>query len=170
MKKGMLCLLLIMAFADAFAQKNKCNCQVFLSPEFVEKKVIYTQPDAAADTYSVVNLPMNEDFVHLTLLAQKGDWLQVAPFGVQSWYDTGWTDNSHIAVYGTNYDAPLNIYKKRDTTSTIIATVRKGYEPIYHVTGCKDDWLEVECTIEDRPVKGWLAPQDQCGSAYLECK
>lgn len=161
-------LLLLCCISGIYAQKNTCDCEAFLSTEFTWEKQVYAEPNKSV-AYEIGNNAMDEDFIHLTILAQKKEWLLVAPYGIHKWYDTGWIDNSHIAVYGKNYAQPINIYKKDDASSAVVQVVPVHFEPEYHVTGCKGKWLQVEFTFEDKLIKGWMSPKDQCGSAYTNC-
>lgn len=170
MKISWVILLVLLSYADAQAQKNKCNCEAFLSTTFSGVEKVYQEAGKTTELFTIVNRPLDEDFIHVTLLAQKGASLQVAPFGIEKYYDTGWVNNENIAVYGKSDKRPVNIYKKADTTSNIITTVPAGLQPEYKVTGCKGDWLEVTVNYNNEQYTGWLAPQDQCGSAYISCE
>lgn len=161
-------LLMLCYTVGVYAQKNQCDCEAFLSTEFTWEIQVYMAPDKAI-AYEIGNNTMDEDFIHFTILEQKKEWLKVAPYGIHKWYDTGWIDNSHIAVYGRNYTEPINIYKKDNAASTIVFIVPVHFEPEYHVTGCKGKWLQVEFIFEGKPIRGWMSPTDQCGSAYTNC-
>ncbi len=169
MKAVLVVVMLLFCATYIQAQKNQCDCETFLSTEYSWQVHVYNNTDKDSVLYAVGNNAMDEDFVHFTVLAQKGQLLKVAPYSIHKWYDTGWIDNAHVAVYGRNYDHPLNIYKKADSTSSVVFTVPVHYEPEYHVTGCKGRWLQVEFVYEEQPLEGWLSPDDQCGSAYTNC-
>ena len=162
-------LLWLCCTTSVYAQKNQCDCETFLSTQFPWQVHVYSSADKDEELYTVGNNAIEEDFVHFTLIAQKGRMLQVAPYSIHKWYDTGWIDNNNISVYGTNYYEPLNIYKKADTASPVVLVVPARFEPEYHVTGCKGKWLQVEFLYEEETIKGWLSPDDQCGSAYTNC-
>lgn len=153
-----------------YAQKHKCNCEAFLSTTFTGAEAVYNDADGQTELYAINNKPLNEDFTHLTILAQKGDMLQVAPFSIEQYYDTGWINNTNVAIYTKNYEVTVNLYKKASTASSVVSVVPVGIEPEYRVVGCKGGWLEVSYTNNEQTVSGWLAPQDQCGSAYVTCE
>src|SRR5690606_30122879 len=131
-------LLVLCCSANAQAQKNQCDCEVFLSTQFTGEKRVYLQPNNKTELYAVSNNPLDEDFIHFTVVAQRGEWLQVAPYGIKKWFDTGWVEHTSMAVYGRSYNSPVNIYKKADTTSAVVTILPAGYEPEYRVTGCNN--------------------------------
>lgn len=148
------------------AQTKKCECEVFLSTEFSGEEKVFTTKN---EYYQIAHDIPNEDFIHFSLLAQNDNLLKVVPHGILKDYDTGWVDNKHVAVYGTNYNSSLFIYQQPDFESKRVAEVKKYFEPEYHVVGCNGKWLRVRFTMNDKQVEGWLAPYDQCWSAYTTC-
>ena len=118
---------------------------------------------------SLMNDTISEDYQQVTIRDIKNGMAQIE-------YDVdtirgglGWINMACLAINPSTIER-IPLYSKPNTKSQVSYYIdNPSWGDLYTITGCKDNWLEIEFTENGIIKKGWLSPDFQCANPYSSC-
>lgn len=112
-------------------------------------------------------LPTNTPGVFVDVTASQGDWMQLtkaeSPEKVE-FQGTGWVYASLLGTSTRGYGSDgVSVFSNPDTQSSAIGRIPP--DTSVKLLGCDRTWAFVEY----QALKGWIAPESQCGNPLTTC-
>lgn len=131
---------------------------------------VFSDADISSEKIdSLTNDTINEDYQQVIIRDIKNGMAQIE-------YDVdivrvglGWINMACLAINPSTTER-IPLYSKPDTKSRVAYYIENpSWGDLYTITGCKDNWLEIEFTENGIIKKGWLSPDFQCANPYSSC-
>ncbi|HEY9606941.1 MAG TPA: SH3 domain-containing protein [Allocoleopsis sp.] len=165
--------------ADALASTNKTatpakrtassqrTCQISAYVTDKDPKGLNVRSGPGSNYAIVGNLPTNTEGVIVEVSASQGDWVQVtkaeSPNKVE-FQGTGWVYAPLLGTSTRGYGSGgVSVYPSANTQGTPIGRIPASTG--VKLLSCEQSWA----LVEHESVKGWIAPDDQCGNPLTTC-
>lgn len=105
----------------------------------------------------------------MEIVGSQGPWLRITRAvqgldGKLLFSGFGWVHSSLVATTTRGYErGHVMLRRARNPSSSAVAKVPRETE--VSLRGCKGSWA----LVEYKDKRGWLAPEDQCGTAATTC-
>lgn len=112
-------------------------------------------------------LPTNTAGVFVNVTASQGDWVQLtkaeSPEKIQ-FQGTGWVYASLLGTSTRGYGSQgVSVFSSPNTQSSAIGRIPP--DTSVKLLGCDRSWA----LVEYQQLKGWIAPESQCGNPLTTC-
>lgn len=112
-------------------------------------------------------LPTNTAGVFVNVTASQGDWMQLtkaeSPEKVE-FQGTGWVYASLLGTSTRGYGSPgVSVFSNPNSQSSTIGRIPP--DTSVKLLGCDRTWA----LVEYQSLKGWIAPESQCGNPLTTC-
>jgi SH3-like domain-containing protein len=171
MKIYLLTFILIILTFSVYSQ-SRCNCEAIIDWQYGGQVYIYDMPNGQVND-SIANDSINGDFLIVRITDIQKDYFKVT---LQSSFaetqKRGWIKKAnYIGIYARNYsdDVKLELYSQPDKTSKVESIVNEWIQNLYVIVDCKDYWVKVKMTSNNKRYTGWLEKEMQCANPYTTC-
>jgi hypothetical protein len=133
---------------------------------------IYDNPDGKI-IYELKNDSINEDYLHLDILAQNDAYFYVSiSLTINKNVKIGWIKKAdYIGAYIKHEKFPMDliIYKDKKISDNNKIVI-KGWTPtLVTIEKYAEKWMFISIKHDGKTIKGWIEINELCANSYSTC-
>ena len=168
--KTLLTIILLLTFTKVYCQDS---CSAIIDWQYLGRIDILEQPEGKV-IHQMKNDSINEDFLHLEILNQEGNYFYVSIYFAMNEEEKtiGWIKKAdYIGAFKRNEKFPmdLTLYKKPKESKKNKVVVKSWNPGLLKIEKCSGNWVLVSFKQDNKRYKGWIEANELCANAYSTC-
>jgi hypothetical protein len=171
MKSILIILFLTFETSLVFCQNtNNCSCEGLVDINYKNLIDIYKIPFGQIK-YKIKQDFKNEDFLTFSIDKDSANFFHLTfSFSISGKDFTGWVKKAnYLGIYSRVYSDTLKLYSMANLKSPINMTIATWTNTLLPIYACKDKWVFIKYSENNRRKEGWVQDKDQCSNPYTIC-